>query len=87
MPTTLNAAVTSFLHDRNHARGTQAEYFTTLKKWTQWGGGVAVEVVVLPLAMDHFVTVTAPHSVLFKKLRSQTDFLDNATRHNKVRGG
>lgn len=43
MPTTFNAAVTSFLHDRNHARGTQAKYFTTLKKWTQWGGGVPIE--------------------------------------------
>ena len=43
MPTTLKATVTKFLHDRNPARGTRDEYFTTLKKWTQWGGGVPIE--------------------------------------------
>jgi hypothetical protein len=43
MPTTLKAAVTKFLHDRNPARGTRDEYFSTLKKWMQWGGGVPIE--------------------------------------------
>jgi hypothetical protein len=43
MPTTLEAAITKFLHDRRPARGTQDEYSTTLKKWSQWGGGVPIE--------------------------------------------
>jgi hypothetical protein len=32
MSTTLKAAVTKFLHDRNPTRGTRDEYSSTLKK-------------------------------------------------------
>jgi integrase len=35
--------VKKFLQDRNPARGTRDEYTTTLKKWSQWGGGVPIE--------------------------------------------
>jgi integrase len=43
MPTTLKAAVTKYLRAGNPARGTRAEYHTTLAKWKEWGGGVPVE--------------------------------------------
>jgi len=43
MPTTLNTAVTKYLSARSPARGTRAEYRTTLAKWKEWGGGVPIE--------------------------------------------
>jgi hypothetical protein len=43
MPTTLNAAVANFLRSGSPARGTRAEYHTTLRKWKQWGGAVPIE--------------------------------------------
>src|SRR5262245_54624882 len=43
MPTSLRRAVTNYLRTGQFAHGTRAEYRTTLKKWTEWGGGVAIE--------------------------------------------
>ena len=43
MPTTFRTAVTNYLRSRNPARGTRAEYQTTLVKWKSWGGGVPIE--------------------------------------------
>ena len=43
MPTTLKTAITKYLRAGNPARGTRDEYYTTLKKWTEWGGGVPIE--------------------------------------------
>jgi len=44
-PTTFKAAVTNYLRATNPARGTQAEYQTTLRKWNQWGRDVPIEKV------------------------------------------
>src|SRR5262249_23313544 len=43
MPTTLNSAVESYLRAKALSRGTRNEYFSTLRKWEQWGGGVPIE--------------------------------------------
>jgi integrase len=43
MPTTLKTAVANYLRSRCPARGTRAEYHTTLRKWNEWGGGVSIE--------------------------------------------
>jgi integrase len=43
MATTLQMAVSQYLRSGNLARGTRAEYQTTLKKWTEWGGAVPIE--------------------------------------------
>ncbi|MHB8898169.1 MAG: hypothetical protein ACYC6Y_05440 [Thermoguttaceae bacterium] len=43
MSTTLETAVTKYLSGPCPARGTRKEYRTTLAKWAQWGGGVAIE--------------------------------------------
>jgi hypothetical protein len=43
MSTTLETAVTKYLSASCPARGTRKQYRTTLKKWAQWGGGVAIE--------------------------------------------
>lgn len=43
MPTTFRIAVTNYLRSGNPARGTRAEYMTTVRKWKQWGGGVPLE--------------------------------------------
>ena len=43
MPTTLTTAVSNYLRSGKPARGTQAEYQTTLRKWKQWGGGMPIE--------------------------------------------
>ena len=43
MPTTLKAAAESYLRAKTLSRGTRNEYFSTLRKWEQWGGGVPVE--------------------------------------------
>jgi hypothetical protein len=43
MPTTFKTAVDCYLRARTPARGTRDEYFSTLKKWEQWGGGLPVE--------------------------------------------
>jgi len=43
MRTTLNAAVDSYIRAKTLSRGTRNEYFSTLKKWTQRGGGVPIE--------------------------------------------
>ena len=43
MPTNLKDAVERYLPARNLAEGTRDEYFTTLRKWTQWGAGVSIE--------------------------------------------
>jgi hypothetical protein len=43
MLTTLKAAVSKYLAAKSPAQGTRHEYQTTLVKWDQWGGGVAIE--------------------------------------------
>src|ERR1044071_6624050 len=43
MPTTLNAAVESYLRAKTLSRGTRNEYRSTLRKWEQWGGTVPIE--------------------------------------------
>ncbi|HVW02037.1 MAG TPA: site-specific integrase, partial [Planctomycetaceae bacterium] len=43
MPTSLHAAVASYLSSRRPSRGTRDEYQTTLQKWTQWGNDVSIE--------------------------------------------
>src|SRR5207244_3064163 len=43
MQTTLNAAVESYLRAKTLSRGTRNEYFSTLRKWEQWGGGAPIE--------------------------------------------
>ena len=45
MPTTLTTAVSNYLRSGKPARGTQAEYQTTLRKWKQWGGEMPIEKV------------------------------------------
>src|SRR5262249_35082172 len=43
MATTLKAAVESYLDAKTVARGTRNEYFATVHKWEQWGGGSPIE--------------------------------------------
>jgi len=43
MQTTLNAAVESYLRSKSLTRGTRNEYFSTLRKWAEWGGGTPIE--------------------------------------------
>lgn len=43
MPTTLKTAVENYLRSVDPAQGTRAEYYTTLRKWKQWGGGTHIE--------------------------------------------
>ncbi|MGE5192180.1 MAG: tyrosine-type recombinase/integrase [Deltaproteobacteria bacterium] len=43
MPTALKTAVSNYLRSAGAARGTRAEYQTTLHKWKQWGNGVPIE--------------------------------------------
>jgi integrase len=43
MSTTLKTAVTNYQRSGSPARGTRAEYQTTLRKWKEWGGGVPIE--------------------------------------------
>ena len=43
MATTLKAAVDEYLRANALARGTRNEYFSTLRKWEQWGGDVPIE--------------------------------------------
>ena len=40
MPTTLKTAVANYLRSGNPARGTRAEYLTTLRKWKKCGYAV-----------------------------------------------
>ena len=39
----LKTAVANYLGATDLARGTRAEYQTTLRKWKQWGGGAPIE--------------------------------------------
>ena len=43
MATTLKAAVERYLDAKTVARGTRNEYFSTVRKWEQWGGGSPIE--------------------------------------------
>ena len=43
MQTTLKMAVESYLRAQALSRGTRNEYFSTLRKWEHWGGGIPVE--------------------------------------------
>jgi len=43
MPTNLETAVERYLRARRLSGGTRDSYFTTLKKWTEWGAGVPIE--------------------------------------------
>lgn len=43
MPTTLNAAIESYLRAKTLTRGTRNEYHSTLRKWEAWGAGAPIE--------------------------------------------
>jgi integrase len=43
MQTTFNATLESYLHAQPRSRGTRNEYYSTLRKWEQWGRGVPLE--------------------------------------------
>ena len=43
MATPLKAAVDDYLRAKSLSRGTRNEYFSTLRKWEQWGGAVPIE--------------------------------------------
>lgn len=43
MPTTVKAAVSKYLRACDPARGTRAEYQTTVAKWEQWGSSIPLE--------------------------------------------
>ena len=43
MRTILDAAVEGYLRARRLSGGTRDGYFTTLRKWTEWGRGVPIE--------------------------------------------
>jgi hypothetical protein len=43
MSTTLKVAVESYLCAKTVSRGTRNEYFSTLRKWEQWGDGPPIE--------------------------------------------
>ena len=45
MPTTFKTAAVNYLRVTNPARGTRAEYQTTLRKRNLWGRGVPIEKV------------------------------------------
>lgn len=45
MRTSLKTAVANYLRSGNPARGTRAEYGTTLREWEQWNGHVSLEKV------------------------------------------
>jgi hypothetical protein len=43
MQTTFSSAVESYLRAKPLARGTRNEYYSTLRKWEEWGGGASIE--------------------------------------------
>jgi hypothetical protein len=43
MPTTINAAVESYLRAKSLSRGTRNEHHSTVRKWEQWGCGAPIE--------------------------------------------
>ena len=43
MATPLKAAVDDYLRAKSLSRSTRNEYFSTLRKWEQWGAGVPIE--------------------------------------------
>ena len=43
MQTTLKSALESYLRAKSLSRGTRNEYFSTLRKWEQWGVGAPIE--------------------------------------------
>ena len=43
MPTNLETAIKGYLRARNLSSGSRDSYFTTLRKWSEWGGGVSLE--------------------------------------------
>ena len=43
MVMTFRAAVESYLRAKSLARGTRNEYFSTLRKWEEWGAGLPIE--------------------------------------------
>jgi hypothetical protein len=43
MPTSLRSAITKYFRGNNRAQRTRNEYYTTLKKWSEWGNGVPLE--------------------------------------------
>jgi hypothetical protein len=43
MQTSLHAAVESYLRAKALSRGTRNEYFSTLRKWEEWGEGTPIE--------------------------------------------
>src|SRR5210317_1394942 len=43
MPTSLETAIRRYLRARNLSSGSRDSYFTTLRKWNEWGGDVPLE--------------------------------------------
>jgi integrase len=43
MPTTLNAAIESYVRAKTVSRGTRNEYRSTVRKWEAWGLGASIE--------------------------------------------
>ena len=43
MQTTLNSVVEHYLRVKRLARATRNEYFSTVRKWNEWGGGVPIQ--------------------------------------------
>ena len=43
MPTTLRTAIAKYFRGNDRAPRTRNEYYTTLKKWSDWGNGVPLE--------------------------------------------
>jgi hypothetical protein len=43
MQTTFSSGVNSYLRAKQLSRGTRIEYFSTLRKWEEWGGSVPIE--------------------------------------------
>src|SRR5210317_2552696 len=43
MPTTIETVIRCYLRARDLSSGSRDSYFTTLRKWNEWGGGVPIE--------------------------------------------
>jgi len=43
MQTTLSSAVETYLRAKRLACATRNEYFSTVRKWDEWGGGVPIQ--------------------------------------------
>ena len=43
MQTTLSSVVENYVRAKRLARATRNEYFSTVRKWDEWGGGVPIQ--------------------------------------------